>query len=145
MKKILLIIFILMILFLLRKEKSIIVFNELDVDSNAYYIIMDNLNTNNFNDYFKGLEVLCIYPNINPIYENKIKLNYIYDNINNFKIFYINSLKDKGYYIEANKYLLNPIIIRKVLVYGDIIDIKNKIRGKKYELVRCNSCSNFIN
>ena len=54
------------------KEKTELVYNEITNDSEyrQIYLLFENniLNTNNFEEYLKDIEVLKVYPYINPVY-----------------------------------------------------------------------------
>lgn len=129
MKKILTTLLILVIYLSLKEETTKTVFSD-NIDNDVYrmyHIEMDNLNSHNFNDYFSSMDVIVIEPSINPIYKNKIDIVYFYKNIDDFKEYYIKRLKEKGYYIEANKYLLNPININKIIAFTSINSIYDNI------------------
>lgn len=113
----------------LKEDTTLTVFDENNEDIYKMYIVeMDNLNTRNFNDYFKEFEVVLIKPDINKVYEDKLDINYFGSDLEELKKYYINRLKDKGYYIEANKYLVMPIKIKKVMI--------NSTMGKIYDYLK---------
>lgn len=124
--------FILLIIYLSLKDSEIkTVFNEIN-DSDVYknYCLeISNLNTFNFNDYFNSIEVIGIIPNINKLYQDKINFIYLDNDIEKFKRLYIRKFKEKGYYKEANKFLILPIKIEQVLVCSSINEIYDKIDG----------------
>ena len=118
------------------KEKTEIVYNE--IDDNLYrpiYLLFENktLNTNNFLDYFDEFEVLKIYPYINPVYASKIKANYNYSfsyndykyDLEKFKNNYIETLRNIGLISEANEYQVRGVIINKVLVNSTLEDLED--------------------
>ena len=76
---ILLFLFLLMnILLTFKSEKDIPAFNYIDSRENDYDIYVlsfPNLNTFNIINYFNDfdIQILGIYPKINPLYENKVK------------------------------------------------------------------------
>jgi|GEM_PF-3264588 len=117
-----------------QKEKEVVAafsFNETDTSSYEQILIqIDNLNTENFKDYFSNMKVLLIYPYINPVYEDKISMVYVYKSIDKFKEYYINKLENLGYYAEANKYSYNPIKINGVVIYSNLEELKYKYSNK---------------
>lgn len=116
-----------------KKEEVQVVasFNETDTNSYEQILIqIDNLNTDNFKDYFSNMKVLLIYPYINPVYEDKISMVYVYKSIDKFKEYYIDKLKSLGYYAEANKYLYTPIKINGVVIYSNLEELKYKYSDK---------------
>lgn len=121
---------ILIIIYLaLKQDNTMTVFDEKD-DYDIYmtYMIeMEYLDTSNFNEYFRNMSVLAITPYINPVYENKLRITYFDDDIDGLRKYYIKKLKEKGYYIEANKYLIMPIRIKEVMIYSSMNEIIEKI------------------
>lgn len=122
------------------KEKTEIVYNE--IDDNLYrpiYLLFENktLNTNNFLDYFDEFEVLKIYPYINPVYAGKIKANYNYSfsyndykyDLEKFKNNYIETLRNIGLISEANEYQVRGVIINKVLVNSTLEDLEELLQN----------------
>ena len=105
-----------------------------------YHIKMDYLYTNNFNELFNDIDIIYLKAYVNPIYDKKIDNIFFYKDIENFRKSYIQRLKDRGYYIEANKYLIKPIKIDSVLVYSSLNNIYDKIdfKNKKYEIMKDN-------
>jgi hypothetical protein len=96
---------------------------------------LDSVNTNNFENFFKDIKVLKIYPSINKIYINKVKNIYNYSNLKEFKNSYLNELDKNGYYKDYNYYLVNPIKIEKLLVYSSEDVIRTKF--KNFNLENC--------
>lgn len=93
----------------------------------------DNLSTNNFLNYFSDINVIKLYPYVNPIYKESIgDLVYevrgnLYDEISNFKEQYLNIIK-KNSYLDYNYLYINGINISKMDVYvsdKDLYDIIN--------------------
>jgi membrane-associated protease RseP (regulator of RpoE activity) len=106
-------------------------FNEADTSSYEQILVqIDNLNTENFKAYFSNMKVLLIYPYINPVYEDKISMVYVYKSIDKFKEYYIDKLKNLGYYAEANKYSYTPIKISGVVIYSNLEELKYKYSDK---------------
>lgn len=143
MKKMLSTLILFVICLSLKEEKTKTVFNN-QIDNDiymTYYIEMENLNTNNFNNYFSKIEVVALVPYVNPIYEDKLNIIYFYKNIEDFKKSYLRILKEKGYYIEANKYLLKPIRINKVIVYSSINAIYDSVNynNENYTIIKSDS------
>lgn len=116
-----------------KKEEVQLVASFNETDTNSYDQILtqiDNLNTDNFKDYFSNMKVLLIYPYINPVYEDKISMVYVYKSIDKLKEYYIDKLKKLGYYAEANKYLYTPIKINGVVIYSNLEELKYKYSDK---------------
>lgn len=119
------------------KEKTELVYKEIDNNNNdeysQIYLLFENnsLTTNNFEDYLKYFRILKIYPYINPIYVNRIKANYSYTfnyqnhtyDLSEFKQSYIKNLKNLGLVSEANNYDINGVVINKVLVHTTMENI----------------------
>ena len=93
----------------------------------------DNLSTNNFLNYFSDINVIKLYPYVNPIYKESIgDLVYevrgnLSDEISNFKEQYLNIIK-KNSYLDYNYLYINGINISKMDVYlsdKDLYDIIN--------------------
>lgn len=131
---------ILLIILNTSKEKTEIVYNE--IDDNLYrpiYLLFENkiLNTNNFLDYFDEFEVLKIYPYINPVYAGKIKANHNYSfshndykyDLEKFKNNYIEILRNIGLISEANEYHVRGVIINKVLVNSTLEDLEELLQN----------------
>jgi len=132
----------LLIILSISKEKTELVYNEITNDSEyrQIYLLFENniLNTNNFEEYLKDIEIIKVYPYINPIYAGKIKANYSYsfthDNhtydLERFKNNYIETLRNIGLMNEANEYQVRGVIIKKVSVYSDLDGIKDLIKNE---------------
>ena len=131
---------ILLIISNMKKEKTELVYNE--TDDKLYrpiYLLFENktLNTNNFLDYFNQIEVLKIYPYINPVYAGKIKANYNYSfsyndyryDLEKFKNSYIETLRNIGLISEANLYQVRGIIINKVLVNSTLENLEELLQN----------------
>ncbi len=132
LKKIILLIFFLFILNLNIKSKN---YNYV-INDETYeyrYVSIENLNTNNFINYFKEVNVISIYPKVNPIYKDKIG-NIYYKFINNniseeiekFKYNYIKLIK-KNSYSDYNYLYVSGINIDKVLIYISNKELNNFI------------------
>jgi len=138
MKKLVAIVVITIIMILImvnkKEEKTVLVNTFLEesniLDYKQIFVKIDNLNTNNFKEYFSDMKVLLIYPYINPVYEDKISMVYVYKSIDEFKEYYINRLENLGYYMEANKYLYTPIKINGVIIYSNLEELKYKYSNK---------------
>ena len=131
MKKVLIFMLFLTI-YLSIDEPSINVFDEVNDNIDFYYVEIENLNTENLEACFTNLDIKSIEIKLNPLYD--INSIFFYKNISFFKKNVINRLKEKGYYMEANKYLIQNININKVLVYNtkmEIMDSVNKC-NKEY-------------
>ncbi len=130
---ILLFLFLLMnILLTFKSEKDIPAFNYIDSRENDYDIYVlsfPNLNTFNIINYFNDfdIQILGIYPKINPLYENKVKNKLKYysfekgdlsNNVNRFTEYYLSILSNLGLNGEKEKIYLNGIKILKVKVYA---------------------------
>ena len=128
MKKYVILFIILITSLSIKNTKEKLVFNNIDlVDS---YLIELNINTNNLSCISK-LNIHSVEIDINPVY--KIDKTFYYKNTNIFIKDVINRLKEKGYTIKANKYLIEPIYIKRVLFYNKkskIIDVLNECNIK---------------
>ena len=101
---------------------------------NLHTLTFENLSTNNIFLYFSNINIVKIYPYVNPIYSDKIgELFYevrgynLSDEINNFKEKYLNLIK-KNSYLDYNYLYTNGINISKMDVYisdKDLYDIIN--------------------
>lgn len=112
--------FIIFIVYLsITSDNTSFVFDEVE-ESNSYYVEIENLNTNNIS-CIENLNIQAIEIEISPIY--KIDKVFFYKDLNFFIKNVIRRLKDKGYYVEANKYLIEPIKIKNILIFNN----KNKI------------------
>ena len=139
---------IILVILSISKERTELAYNEITNDSEytQIYLTFENniLNTNNFEDYFKDIEVLKVYPYINPVYAGRIKANYSYSFTHNnhnydlerFKNNYINTLRNIGLIGEANEYQVKGVIIKKVLIYSDLESIKKIVNNEnvKYDI-----------
>ena len=139
---------IILVILSISKERTELAYNEITNDSEytQIYLTFENniLNTNNFEDYFKDIEVLKVYPYINPVYAGRIKANYSYSFTHNnhnydlerFKNNYINTLRNIGLISEANEYQVRGVIIKKVLIYSNLDNIKEIINNEniKYSI-----------
>lgn len=122
------------------KKDTQLVYKEIDnsKDFQLIYLLFENnnLNTNNFMNYFKNIEVIKIYPYINPVYANKIKANYSYSftkenyiyDLQKFTSIYLEKLRSLGLMKDSNKYQIKGVIINKVLVYSNLDIIKDKFQ-----------------
>lgn len=132
-----LLLFLLLIWLLYPQENVQTVFYE-DEDYGIYEIYFEKgeLNTNNILNRFKDIQVLTIYPYINPIYSEKIKLkSYSFQNdfdIEKFKNKYIKELEESGFKNEAVNINLEGISLVKVKVYSkEAILQENNFNYKK--------------
>lgn len=128
------------ILIMTSKKDTQLVYKEIDnsKDFQLIYLLFENnnLNTNNFMNYFKNIEVIKIYPYINPVYANKIKANYSYSftkenyiyDLQKFTSIYLEKLRSLGLMKDSNKYQIKGVIINKVLVYSNLDIIKDKFQ-----------------
>lgn len=130
------------------KIKTEMVYSEIEEHNyRQIYLLFENnnLNTNNFIELFNNIVVLKIYPYINPVYASRIKANYNYSfnhgnysyELEKFKTEYLKVLKNIGLVSEANYYQSSGVIIKRVLVYEDINNLRNllgKFNGIKYSL-----------
>lgn len=131
----------------IKKETTKLVYNE--IEDNSYrpiYLLFENktLNTNNFLEYFNQIDVIKIYPYINPIYAGKIKANYNYSftyndykyDLEKFKNNYIEILRNIGVTSEANLYQAKGVVINKVLVNSSLKELEELLKKDniKYSL-----------
>lgn len=96
-----------------------------------YSLYLEGINTDNFLSYFSDINVVRIYPYINPIYKNRIgDISYKFDRfnksyeINSFRNMYLDLIK-KNSYLDYNYLYLNGISIDRVDVYMSGIDLYN--------------------
>jgi len=135
MKKIIIIVLILFLIKIDYNDTQNVFYEKIEY-SNLYEITcLNNISTNNFNNYFKNIKVIWIKPKINNLYKDKLlKFNKYYfkdisnnKNIENFKNDYINYLNKIGYKSEALKLKTSGVMIEKIKVYlneEDLIYIK---------------------
>lgn len=131
-------------LFLNDNEETLLVSsNSIDNSYQIYYLSFEKLNTNNFSKYINNdFKVLAIYPNINPIYSDKLDNSvkaYRFNNYsdeNNLSTF-TNLFLDKMIFLnEKEKYLINGIPIKIVKVYASTINVYKLL--KKHPDVKYN-------
>jgi len=135
MKKIIIIVLILFLIKIDYNDTQNVFYEKIEY-SNLYEITcLNNISTNNFNNYFKNIKVIWIKPKINNLYKDKLlKFNKYYfkdisnnKNIENFKNDYINYINKIGYKSEALKLKTSGVMIEKIKVYlneEDLIYIK---------------------
>lgn len=129
MKNLLLILLLIWLLY--PSENTQTVFYEEDYNIYEIYFEKGELSTNNILNRFENIQILTIYPYINPIYSDKIELkSYSFQNdfnIDKFKNKYIKELEDNGFKNEAVNININGIDIIKVKVYSreDILQENN--------------------
>jgi len=123
MRKLLIIIFFCFVFSVNIKSKSNYKYLENDDSYNIYSVSIENLNTKNFHTFFSGVDVVRIYPSVNPIYKNKIgEVSYrfrssnIDKEINVFRQNYLEFIK-KNSYKDYNYLYVNGIDISKVDIY----------------------------
>lgn len=145
-KKLSIISVLLFLIFILSnsKKETVLVYNEISNNHEYQQIYLqfeDNtLNTNNFDFYFNNIDVLKIYPYINPIYAGRLKANYNYTftrtkhslDLERFKTSFVENIRKIGLVNEANNFETNGIIINKVLVYSSIENLKNQFSNYDY-------------
>ena len=152
MKKLLIIVLIILGIFLIPKKENIIpVSSSSHFKLDDYYVFYldlkdEDINTSNILKNIKDqIDIISITPYINPIYENKIgDLKYSFmpniskkKNISNFIKYYKENIKSLNYIEDINNIDLNGIKINEVVVFAkgsDIIELlynKNKIKYKK--------------
>ncbi len=112
------------VMFSFKEEKTMTTFNE-DTAYSFYTLEfpLKNISTNNFNDYFKNIDVISIEPYINKLYQNQIKQQYQFTNIDKFKEDYLKVLENNGYRSEAVKLKIEGIKIKKIKVYSSNRDL----------------------
>lgn len=131
MKKIIVLSFSFFIIFSISIKSNYL----LDNDSyDEYTLVFENLSTNNILDYFSDIDIIKIYPYINPIYKDRLNdLSYevrgynLLNEINIFKNKYLDIIK-KNSYLDYNYLYVNGINIYKMDVYmssKDLYDILN--------------------
>jgi len=146
MKKILFltIIIVCFYIFVNDSEETLLVINDTrDNSYQIYYLSFEKLNTNNFTKYIDdNFKVLAIYPDISPIYKDKVDSSIKFYRFNshskesNLSTF-TNLFLDKMIFLnEKEKYLVNGIPIKVVKVYTATINVYKLI--KKYPDVKYN-------
>ena len=104
---------------------------------NMHTLYFYNLNTNNIMDFFSDVNIIRIYPSINPIYKNRVG-NYFYEvrgldlesEINNFKERYLNIIKTNSY-LDYNYLFVNGINISRMDIYVSNRDFYNIINDDR--------------
>ena len=139
MKKIILTFTICFFIFLnINLEKEIIpTFNAVNNDYSFYILEFkgQNISTNNFDDYFKNIDVIWIEPYINALYK-KVKTRYQFKNIYDFKQEFVNLLIKKGYRSNALNLKISGIKIKKMKVYSSESTIRNlKIENMTFDII----------
>lgn len=138
MKKILLLIFLFFLLSVSVNSSDNYGYFLSDDSYNLYSVSIDNLNTKNFLSYFDGINVIRLYPKVNPIYKNimrDISYKFSGDNIsheiNSFNNYYLSLIK-KNSYSDYNYLYINGIPIDKVSIYiseSELYNFLNKTGG----------------
>lgn len=125
MKKYLVILVIVVCFFINNKEEIKPVFDYNEEDITIVNIIIPNLNTNNFSDYFnEQLEIIGLYPKVNILYKDKIG-NMFYSfskdgikaNITSFIKYYKSVLRKNNFTNDLILTEYSGINIEKVKVY----------------------------
>lgn len=143
-------IFIMIFLFFIvnnSKEKTAVsVFSYNEAEMLLINVVIPNLNTNNFNDYFDDSTIIIgIYPKINMLYKDKIgnmfysfNKNNIKNNLNSFIKYYKSVLKKNNFVNDLVLSDYSGINIWKVKVYVnsyELNDLLNKCSGCTYEKI----------
>ncbi len=119
------------------KEEVYPTFNMMNNDYSFYILEFPNKNisTNNFDDYFKDIDVIWIEPYINSLYK-QVKTRYQFTNIGKFKEEFIDLLIKKGYRSEALNLKIEGIKIKKMKVYSSESNITNlKIENMIFDTI----------
>lgn len=131
MKKIFLVIIIIFLISVTNVSSNSYDYLISDDSYGLYSLYVDGLNTNNFFSFFSDINVIRIYPYINPIYKDRIgNVSYkidsfnLYYEINTFKNKYLSLIK-KNSYSDYNYLYLNGISIDRVDVYMSGTDLYN--------------------
>ena len=108
------------------------------VDNDSYTLhslVFANLSTGNFLNYFSDIDVIRIYPYINPIYKNSLgDVSYEIDgldletNIERFRRNYLSLIK-KNSYLDYNYLYVNGININRVDAYLSDVQLSNLINS----------------
>lgn len=120
MEKIILI--LLLIWLLIPNEKLQPTFIEVNNDYKIFEVYFDqSINVKKLND-FDNIQILTIYPYVNPIYASKVNdlTSYSFKDkldIDKFIDYYVKKLEAKGYKQEANKAKINGVYLFKMTVY----------------------------
>lgn len=130
MKKIFLVIIIIFLISITNVKSNFYDYLISDDSYGLYSLYVEGLNTNNFLSYFSDINVIRIYPYINPIYRDRIgEVSYEFDSFNIsyeieiFKNKYLSLIK-KNSYLDYNYLYLN-INIDRVDVYMSGSDLYN--------------------
>lgn len=130
MKKIFLVIIIIFLISITNVKSNFYDYLISDDSYGLYSLYVEGLNTNNFLSYFSDINVIRIYPYINPIYRDRIgEVSYEFDSSNIsyeieiFKNKYLSLIK-KNSYLDYNYLYLN-INIDRVDVYMSGSDLYN--------------------
>lgn len=108
-----------------------------DDSYNIHTLYFYNLSTNNVLDFFSDINIVRIYPSINPIYKDRLG-NYFYEvrgfdlksEIKNFSEVYLNMIK-KNSYLDYNYLFVNGINISKMDIYVSNRDFYNIINDDR--------------
>ena len=94
-----------------------------DLSYSLYSVSIKNLNTKNMLNYFNNINVVRIYPKVNPIYMDrignvsyKLRSSNLSSEINYFRNSYLSFIK-KNSYLDYNYLYINGVGIDKVDVY----------------------------
>lgn len=146
-KYFILIVMIVLLIISSNKQNQIqMVFEYNDEDMLTANIVIPNLNTKNFSNYFDDYtEILGIYPKINMLYKNKIgKLFYSFnqstvkENLLSFTKYYKNILKKNNYNNDLILTDYNGVSIEKVkvfLTYDKLNELLKKCKDCSYEKI----------
>ena len=132
MKKVFLVIILFFLLHFLNVKSNNYLLD--DESYNIYTLSVENLSTNNIINFFSDIDVIRLYPKVNPIYKSmignisyKLESSDLLYEVNKFKSEYLSFIK-KNSYLDYNYLYTNGINIDKIDVYisdKDLYDIIN--------------------
>lgn len=142
MKKILIfLIFLTLILLCNYKEEVYPAFNYDDDEILIVNIIITNLNTNNFYDYFdENIDIIGIYPKVNSLYKNKIGTMFYSFSQNNIKSNITSFIKYYKKVLKKNNFTNDLILIDYNGVYIEKVKVCINYKELLYFLGNCSNC-----
>ncbi len=152
MKKVLIIVFAVLSLYVIYKinhpkvEETFYIEEFSLEDYNIFYLDVSNevVTTNNLTKIIKNMDIVSIKPYVNPIYKDKLDLEYSFmnnislkKNIKNFIEYYKKKIKEKGFNDDLSYIDKDGIKIMEVTVYAKGVDIIKIIKDTniKYKTV----------
>lgn len=143
MKKLLLLFFLFLLVFLGNKKNTMSVFITDNNDFN-FYVLSTNLSTKTLSNYLNDeIKIISLYPSIKLNYNSDIKsykydfmcFNYL-DDINKFINEYRNLLYKNKYNNDASIISFEGIKLRKIVVYTNLNNVNRLIESNKFKLTQ---------